>query len=174
MQSISRVLQLNRNDEINVRIDDYNGSKIQDDPNDRFTHFVGYLLEHDVEFDCEKYATTKTSGIITYNTTTLNHGYGIVASTGIFTAPKPGMYAFHFHGQSREAQQSTNIILRHNNVQVAGIHEGSESNKYDQMLSMSVVLKLDKTDQVDVYLKNGQLRDATTWKYTNFIGYLLF
>ena len=134
---------------------------------------MGYLLKQGVGFDCQKSARyTNTSGIITYETTTPNHGNGIVTSTGIFTAPKPGIYAFHFHGLA--FGQSTDINLRHNSVQVADILEGSDSYEHYQMLAVSVVLKLEKNDQVDVYSKNGQLRDQSNQKYTHFIGYLLF
>ena len=130
MQSTSVVLQLNKNDEINVR-NSYGNSKLRDDPNHRFTHFVGYLLKQDVGFDCQKTGYTKTSGIITYETATPNHGNSIVTSTGIFTAPKPGIYAFHFHGQTNYQKPPTKISLRHNNVQVADILEGSESNRHN-------------------------------------------
>ena len=149
MLSISVVLQLNRNDEINV-YNYHKFSKLRDASQHRFTHFMGYLLKQDVGFDCQKSERyTNTSGIITYDTATPNHGNGIVTSTGIFTAPKPGIYAFHFHAQAKE--KSTNINVRHNNVQVADLLEGSTSpNTIDQMVSMSVVLKLEKNDQVDV------------------------
>merc|ERR1711953_1333889 len=105
--------------------------------------------KQEVGFDCQKNGYTRTSGIITYDSTSPNHGNDMVTSTGIFTAPKPGIYAFHFHGMAYDSSSSTNISLRHNNVQVADILEGSNSNEHDQMVSMSVVLKLEKNDQVD-------------------------
>ena len=84
------VLQLNKNDEINV-FNNHATSKLRDDPNHRFTHFVGYLLKQDVGFDCQKNGVTTTSGIITYETATPNHGNGIVTKTGIFRN-----YLLHF------------------------------------------------------------------------------
>ena len=170
MQSISVILHLNRNDEINIRSQGYDGAKLRDDSNHRFTHFMGYLLKQDVGFDGQKNGYTTTSGIITYDSTSPNHGNGMDTSTGIFTAPKPGIYAFHFHGMASASSSPTNVSLRHNNVQVADSHEGSNQ---DQTISMSVVLTLEQNDQVSVYLKKGQLRDRKS-TFTRFIGYLLF
>ena len=93
MQSILVVLQLNRNDEINIRTLRL-GAKLRDDSQHRFTHFMGYLLKQDVGFDSQKNGYTRTSGIITYNSTSPNHGNAMDTSTGIFTAPKSGIYAF--------------------------------------------------------------------------------
>ena len=104
MQSISVILDLNKNDEIYVHLM-WTPTRLRDASNHRFTHFMGHLLKQNVGFDCKKNTFTHTTGIITYETANPNHGNSIVASTGIFTAPQPGIYAFHFHGQAYDNGQ---------------------------------------------------------------------
>ena len=165
MHSLSTVLQLNKNDE--VYVESYRSGKLQ------FANFVGYLLNQNVSF-CAKARETSdyNPGQITYGSVSPNHGNGLVASTGIFTAPVSGTYAFHFHGLNYYSKVN-DISFRLNNHQVAGSYiQESESGYNYQMVAISVVLKLEENDVVDVFLSKGKLY-RHDW-YLSFKGYLLF
>ena len=167
MHSLSTVLQLNKNDEVHVQPNR--------DGDLQFAYFVGYLLNQNVSF-CAKGRPTRNynPGQITYGSVSPNHGNGLVASTGIFTAPVSGTYAFHFHGLNWFSKV-TDISFRLNNHQVAGsrsyIKESERGDNY-QIVAISVVLKLEENDVVDVFLSKGKLYGSFT--LSCFKGYLLF
>ena len=56
------------------------------------------------------------------------------------------------------------ITINQDNEKNARVAEG--------MLAQSVLLELEKGDQVAVYAYHGNLRDGG-WKYTHFTGYLI-
>lgn len=166
MHSLSTVLQLNKNDEVHVEpsLD----GKLQ------FAYFAGYLLNQNFSF-CAKGRHTRNynQGQITYGSVSLNHGNGLVASTGIFTAPVSGTYAFHFHGLNWFESKVTDISFRLNNHQVAGSYiKESESVDNWQMVAISVVLTLEENDEVGVFLSKGILFSSNL--HVSFKGYLLF
>ena len=165
MHSLSTVLQLNKNDEVYVqpRYDE----KLQ------FAYFVGYLLNQNVSF-CAKGRPTRNynPGQITYGSVSPNHGNGLVASTGIFTAPVSGTYAFHFHGLNYYDSKVNDISFRLNNHQVAGSYIKESVGLNVQMVAISVVLKLEENDVVDVFLSKGKLYCCSS--HLSFKGYLLF
>ena len=117
MQQLSVALDLNQNDNIDVYI---SSGKLQDDTQNHYTHFSGYLLKGEVVFgaysDTNKGASTLP---LHYSGTTVNVENGFDSSTGIFTAQISGIYAFHFTALSDNGN-SNHIKLMHNDNQVAG------------------------------------------------------
>ena len=171
MHSLSTVLQLKKNDEVCVV--QKSGGKL------RFAYFVGYLLNPNVSF-CAKGTRKGTTaeikpGQITYGSVSPNHGNGLVTSTGIFTAPVSGTYAFHFHALHWYQSKVSNISFRLNNHQVAGTYikeSVTPSGRLYQMVAISVVLKLEENDVVDIFLSRGKLHCCSL--YLSLKGYLLF
>ena len=165
MHSLSTVLQLNKNDEVYVQPSD--DGKLQ------FAYFVGYLLNQNVSFCAKGTGSDYYPGQITYGSVSPNHGNGLVASTGIFTAPVSGTYAFHFHGLNSYDSKVNDISFRLNNHQVAGSYiKESQSGDYYQMVAISVVLTLEENDVVDVFVSKGKL--FVNSNFLSFKGYLLF
>ena len=117
MQQLSVALDLNQNDNIYV----YNHyGKLQDDTQNHFTHFSGYLLKGKVVFGAYSDTDADASTLpLYYYGTTVNVENGMDSSTGIFTAPINGIYAFHFTALS-DTGNSNQIKLMHNDYQVAG------------------------------------------------------
>jgi len=124
---------------------------------------------------------------ITYDGTSTNLGNGLNISTGMFTAPIAGAYAFHFHALTRDGT-ATYIKFMHNGRNVGGAyrrHAGEADENHEEslhefglqraegMLGQSVVLSLEEKDQISVFAYHGNIRDGG-WHYTHFTGYLLF
>ena len=106
-------------------------SKLRDAPQHRFTHFVGYLLNQNVSFGCLGIGSTPyTKGKMTYGTVKVNLGNGLSASTGIFTAPVSGNYAFHLHGLHYHGVKLSDISFRLNNEQVSGTYVEKEVSSH--------------------------------------------
>ena len=120
MQLLSVALDLNQNDIIDVYI---SYGKLQDDTQNHYTHFSGYLLKGKVVFGAysstNAYASTSP---LSYSGTTVNVENGMDSSTGIFTAPISGIYAFHFTALS-DSGYSDHLKLMHNDNQVAGAYQ---------------------------------------------------
>jgi len=122
--------------------------------------------------------------IVRYDGTLVNAGNGMNVTTGIFTAPHPGIYAFNFHALTRDGT-ATYIKIMHNGRNVGGAYrrhegEGDESHaavsealeKAEGMLTQSVVVQVEENDQVSVFAYHGNIRDGG-WHYTHFNGYLI-
>ena len=121
MNSLSTVLHLNKNEEVYMK--QASKAKLRDAPKHRFTQFVGYLLNQDVSFGCLGKKSVYTNGKMTYGTVKINLGNGLTASTGIFTAPVSGNYAFHLHGlHYSDGNEYSKISFRLNNEQVSGTY----------------------------------------------------
>ncbi|XP_040575953.1 uncharacterized protein [Lepeophtheirus salmonis] len=120
---------------------------------------------------------------INYDGTNVNIGRGLNPHTGIFVAPLPGIYLFSFHALTKDGQPSY-VKLNHNGRNVAGSYrrhevempEGMpdykdrlENSKAEGMLSQTVLLNLEKGDEVGVFAYHGNIRDGG-WHYTHFVG----
>ena len=60
-------------------------------------------------------------GTVTYSGTLINHGSGLNAANGQFTAPKKGKYAFHFRALANDGS-GTYVKLLKNGVQKAATY----------------------------------------------------
>ncbi|CAF2740629.1 C1QL [Lepeophtheirus salmonis] len=100
-----------------------------------------------------------------------------------YDAPLPGIYLFSFHALTKDGQPSY-VKLNHNGRNVAGSYrrhevempEGMpdykdrlENSKAEGMLSQTVLLNLEKGDEVGVFAYHGNIRDGG-WHYTHFVG----
>ena len=98
MQAVAVVRKLKKGDQILVS-NEY--GNLRDSSSEMFTQFIGILLDSsDVIFNAERTTNVNTIGTITYSSVDVNHGNGMSASEGIFTAPVTGTYYFHFQGVS--------------------------------------------------------------------------
>ena len=121
---------------------------------------------------------------LTFNGTTVNIGNAFDETTGKFIAPVSGIYSFSFHGLTYDGT-ATHIKIMKNGENVGGAyrrHEGEGDEEHESlkaglkkaegMLAQSILLELEKGDQVAVFAYHGNLRDGA-WHYTHFTGYLL-
>ena len=60
-------------------------------------------------------------GTVTYSGTLINHGSGLNAANGQFTAPKKGKYAFHFRALANDGSE-TYVKLLKNGIQKAATY----------------------------------------------------
>ena len=83
-----------------------------------------------IAFDGYRNDGMSSSGTVTYSGSYVNDGLGLDVSTGLFVAPRKGLYAFHFRTVTDDGS-STNVKLMHNDNRVAS------SQKIDTVVSIS-------------------------------------
>ena len=92
-------------------------------------------------------------------------------TSGIFTAPRPGIYFFSFTGISHQ-QNTVHVGLYVNNRQV-GSGRGSYNSNDHQSFTFQSAHHLNAEDKVSVQIYDGgSLYDANN-HYTHFIGWFL-
>ncbi|CAG0891374.1 unnamed protein product [Darwinula stevensoni] len=129
------------------------------------------IAVENVYFDAYLVNYQTNSGRIRFDGTEVNIGDAMSPSTGIFTAPTPGIYAFHLHYFS---DIETQVNLRQNGI-VKGQAYADDVYGYDdgQTPGQSILLTLDAGDQVDAYLDFGSA-GSTSDRNVHFVGYLLY
>ena len=109
-------------------------------------------------------------GTIGYVNEVINTGGAMNLSTGVFSAPVPGIYHFDFSAMKGNTARSLDFYLRKNGRTVASKRMDSLPNK--QVASISASLKLKVNDTVYVYALGARLYDD--WRgITNFAGWLV-
>ncbi len=103
--------------------------------------------------------------VISYEVTHLNLGYAMNVGSGVFTAPKEGVYHFHFSGFGRNY---LDIDIRLNRGNIARTYCAGS----DDTCSIQSTLQLKKGDTVDLYLARGYLDNNPTEQLTHFTGWL--
>ncbi len=126
------------------------------------TKSVHFYVQRDSEFD--------TAGaVIPFKSARLNEANAFNLTSGIFTAPVPGIYHFQFTGLKRwNADVSVFIQLNGNNI---GETYSSFSGTHES-LSLSSSLRLVENDKVNLLLKSGTLYDSISG-LTHFSGWLV-
>jgi hypothetical protein len=126
-------------------------------------------LSSSVYFHVQRSSPYKTlSTPIAYQQANLNIGTAMNITTGVFTAPTSGVYYFSF--VSISMGEGTNaVILRKNGQYIAT----SLVPSINYNPSLTATLKLNKSDQIDVYLSLGSILDDSNYHYTQFSGILL-
>jgi len=118
----------------------------------------------------ETYTLTGTT--IPFNIERLNVGGGMNITSGIFTAPKSGIYFFSFVGiKHSSASRNLNVDLLHNSSLITPTTTWVNADGAFTV-SLSSTLSLKSGDQIFLRLALGQLWD-NQYRYTNFNGMML-
>ena len=120
-----------------------------------------------VQFYVQRSSNYSTAGLtIPWEVARLNTGNALNLETGVFTAPRNGIYHFAFSGYG-SLSSSFGIYLRLNKANVA---YAFASASYGQA-SLQSTLELKKGDQIDLFLYGGILYDDIN-HYSSFSGWL--
>ena len=110
------------------------------------------------------YSTSRT--VLPWESAQLNLGNAMNLSTGVFTAPKDGVYHFHFTGVGGAAS-FFDVFLRLNGANVG--YAWANSNQ--DSASLHSTLQLKNGDQIDLYFFDGILHDHSH-HWSHFTGWL--
>jgi len=118
---------------------------------------------------------------MTFNVEKLNSGGGMNLGSGVFTAPKAGIYAFSFKGSGNGKNESpyfrgyAQVSLERNGANVAyGDTHINDGTITDALVTVSIqaTLKLNKGDQITIVFTKGGVYDD--YRYgTHFTGSLV-
>jgi len=108
---------------------------------------------------------------VNWNNVSLNQGGGYNATTGEFTCPVSGVYAFHVHTQG--APSSTICLdLKVNETPRVGLHKGVNTQRNEATLTH--VVQLQRGDRVAVDVSCGTVLLETVALHGNyFTGHLI-
>jgi len=112
---------------------------------------------------------TKGPLVLRYTLQLLNVGGGMNRSTGVFTAPKHGVYHFDFVGMKFD-MLALGIYLRVNGVKTAKTFGGI--GPVIVPVAIHSTLKLKSGDRVDIFIENGALTNCAE-ACIHFTGWLL-
>ena len=118
-----------------------------------------------------------SAGVKIFPITSVNVGSHYSTSTGLFTAPVAGVYYFNFqllddagtsHADYSFKLNGTSVVTRIRTVgTAANVHVSSQ---------MNALVSMQANDTIGVYQEasgSGVLYGDTTWRWTNFKGYLI-
>jgi C1q domain len=123
-----------------------------------------------VYFYVQRTSNYVTNGTIPFQTERLNVGGGMRISSGIFTAPKSGIYFFSFNGIKTSTANELAVDLYHNSNPITRALGTAVSGTFTATLSSTLSLR--SGDQISLRLIGGELYDSSA-HYTNFVGMLL-
>lgn len=93
-------------------------------------------------------------GIVRFNMKTLIIGGGMNITSGVFIAPKSGIYQFNFFGLKKALDLEQLIVyLRHNSIRVSGSSTAHGTVMFP--VAIHATLKLKRGDRVDIYKEKG-------------------
>ena len=128
-----------------------------------------------VHFYVQRHSSYLGRGVIPWEYAQVNAGNAMDLKSGVFTAPKDGIYHFHFsginYGVHNNADNSTEMLgvhIRRNGVMV-GKAIGSYYNYETAALHSTFQLK--QGDRIDLFLWSGGLYDASDC-FNHFTGWL--
>ena len=124
-----------------------------------------------VYFHVQRTSTYNVTGTtIPFHIERLNVGGGMNITSGIFTAPKSGIYFFSFNGLTDRPANYLDAELYQNSNLIARAH-GHDFDGY-WTATLSATLNLKSGDQISLRLVQGQLQNNSL-HHTNFNGMLL-
>ena len=107
--------------------------------------------------------------MVSWDLARLNVGNAMNLETGVFTAPRDGVYHFAYSGMKDRSTDAMYIQLRLNGDMVGNAYGAWDNNVTSS--SIHARFHLVKGDRVDMWLKFGVLYD-TSFHYTSFTGWL--
>ena len=124
-----------------------------------------------VYFHVQRNSTNTLDGTtIPFQIERLNVGGGMNITSGIFTAPKSGLYFFSFNGLKDRPADWLDVDLYHNSNRITRAYGTNVDGYFTAALSSTLSCK--SGDQISLRLVHGQLNDDF-WNFTNFNGMLL-
>ena len=109
------------------------------------------------------YSTVET--VIPWQVTRLNLGNAMNVGSGVFTAPKGGVYHFHFTGYATSTSQNPEIRVNGESIGQSFCRDGT--------CTMHSTVELKESDTVAVFLRGGTLfEDVPNNSFTHFTGWL--
>ena len=91
------------------------------------------------------------------------------------TIQKSGKYLVNFGGKSGINNESIDLQLRKNNIIVikafSGVSSGPSTINRNRQVNGSMILDLEDTDKINIYLNSGEMHTAQDFRYFN--GYLI-
>lgn len=118
-------------------------------PTDKFVGFSAGLT---------KMLKTNDTELIVYDRVFLNMGNGYDSSTGVFTCPNAGTYAFLVHGVSTATSQLNLDIYRNNNYTVsvfAHVNNGYASGHQSIILQLDQRESRHQNNNLNLYFENN-------------------
>ena len=101
----------------------------------------------------------------------LNIGNAMDMKSGVFKAPKAGVYYFTYSGTKRNTASDTNVDLRLNGKEIARGH--STGMHGSLTMSIHATVKLQVGDEISLFLTEGVIFDMDIYPLSNFIGLLV-
>lgn len=115
---------------------------------------------------------TKTAGTFAYDITLFNNGSHYSTSTGRFTAPVAGYYAF-FHKMSTDANVAFEVKVRVNNSEIARSYIIASTSARSLTTSTICYLNVNDYAEPEVYVPSSTTFFGGVVLHSNFLGYLL-
>ena len=100
----------------------------------------------------------------------LNVGNAMDMTTGIFTAPKAGIYYFAYNGIKDAYAAATDLYLQLNGNNTAVAH--ATHNQGGMAMAVHATLKLQAGDKISLVLSQGVVHDFFN-NFSSFVGWLL-
>jgi len=111
-------------------------------------------------------------GVLNFDHQVANTGGGMNLKTGVFTAPKAGMYTFFFSMlKNGWIFELTEIALRLNEVRVGQSMTGR--GFFTAVVSLQTTLKLKKGDRINLWKSHGELHHECKIYCHHFTGSLI-
>jgi hypothetical protein len=126
-----------------------------------------------------KFNTTNTP--IPFNLEMVNEGNAMNSTSGIFTAPRQGIYFFSFMGAVHLSSSSNSFLnsflyLNGNLIGTSTVSEGNSAGGQFSPLTLQSTLNLKKGDEVWVgieYLGTSSYLHDDSRHFTHFTGFML-
>ena len=126
-----------------------------------------------IHFYVQRYSSYFTRGVVPWENAQVNVGNAMNLTSGLFMAPKNGIYQFHFSGINSRVPGANDtdflgIYIRRNEVW-SGKALGSTRNY--ETGSLHSTFKLKRGDRIDLFLWTGGLFDSSD-NFSHFTGWL--